>query len=188
MAPSQYLFYIPERKEESRTNVKPPTQNSQSNIIPPKIPALLSDCFFCHFEMLLLRKDNNYRYPKFKSVSFYSNRLAANCHWNALYSHSSNLHGMITTIRETNIYACVNGLFAQSSPLWENSRFLSAISVFIHTNDLSIYFYKEIFTCVNFLFCTFWWCCTASDVLPYPFSYQSWCLLCLIPWAAQEPS
>jgi len=57
MAPSQYLFYIPEGKDESRTNVKPPTQNSPNNtIIPPKTPALLSDCFFCQVSKCLCRE------------------------------------------------------------------------------------------------------------------------------------
>lgn len=56
--------------------------------------------------MLLLRKDNNYNYPKFKSEIFYTNRLTVYSHWKILYSHSSNLHSMITAIRDSSICLC----------------------------------------------------------------------------------
>lgn len=113
--------------------------------------------------MLLLRKDNNYNYPKFKSVSFYSNRLAAH----SVIEKSCTVIHLICTVwlpqRDSYICLCK----------WVICLIITFMGKFlVCISNLSIYSYKwsqYLFLQRNIHLCRFF-------VLHFPgMLYSFWC-------------
>lgn len=114
--------------------------------------------------MPLSRKDNNYNYSKFKSVSFYSNRLAAH----SVMEKSCTVIHLICTARlpqsERFIYTlvqmgylCNHHLFGKIPGLYQQSQYLftQMISVFISTKKYSLV--QIFFLHLPMILYSFWW-------------------------------
>lgn len=187
MAPAQYLFYIPEREEEGRTNIKPPTQYSQS-IIPPKTPALLSACFFCQLSKCFygerVRIVTIQRFSQW--VFTQTDELCALSLMNLARPFISFAQGDEHSQGDSQIRFCERVLCLIITFMGKHLVSISNLCICSYMWSQYL-FLKEIFSCAQFLFYIFQRCLTWAHHTAMPFSYQSWYPLCIVPWAEQEP-